>query len=49
MLGMLPATVIYVNAGSQVISVEGTSDLLSWRIRFCRKLDFYLPVLAGLS
>jgi uncharacterized membrane protein YdjX (TVP38/TMEM64 family) len=32
MLGMLPATVIYVNAGSQLVSVESTSDLLSWRI-----------------
>jgi uncharacterized membrane protein YdjX (TVP38/TMEM64 family) len=32
MLGMLPATVLYVNAGSQVVSVESTSDLLSWRI-----------------
>jgi uncharacterized membrane protein YdjX (TVP38/TMEM64 family) len=32
MLGMLPATIIYVNAGSQVASIESASDLVSWRI-----------------
>ncbi|MBL0407907.1 TVP38/TMEM64 family protein [Microvirga aerilata] len=32
MLGMLPATIIYVNAGSQFASIERASDLLNWRI-----------------
>ena len=32
MLGMLPATIIYVNAGTQFASIESAGDLLSWRI-----------------
>jgi uncharacterized membrane protein YdjX (TVP38/TMEM64 family) len=32
MLGMLPATIIYVNAGSQFASIENARDLLNWRI-----------------
>ncbi|WP_051329514.1 FAD-dependent oxidoreductase [Geminicoccus roseus] len=31
-LGMLPATLVYVNAGSQLMSVERASDLLSARL-----------------
>ncbi len=30
--GMLPGTIIYVNAGTQLAKIETTSDLLSWNI-----------------
>jgi uncharacterized membrane protein YdjX (TVP38/TMEM64 family) len=49
MLGMLPATVIYVNAGSQVVSVESTSDLLSWRILLAFAALAALPFVAKAS
>jgi uncharacterized membrane protein YdjX (TVP38/TMEM64 family) len=43
---MLPATVIYVNAGSQLVSVENTSDLLSWRILLAFAALAALPFVA---
>jgi uncharacterized membrane protein YdjX (TVP38/TMEM64 family) len=46
MLGMLPATIIYVNAGSQVVSIESTSDLLSWRILLAFAALAALPFVA---
>lgn len=46
MLGMLPATVIYVNAGSGLVSVESTSDLLSWRILLAFAALAALPFVA---
>lgn len=32
LLGMLPATIVYVNAGSQLVSVDHPGDILSWRV-----------------
>jgi uncharacterized membrane protein YdjX (TVP38/TMEM64 family) len=46
MLGMLPATVLYVNAGSQVVSVGSTGDLLSWRILLAFAALAALPFVA---
>ena len=31
-LGMLPTTILYVNAGSQLVSIQSVGDLLSWRL-----------------
>lgn len=31
-LGMLPGTIVYVNAGSQLMTVRNAGDLLSWRL-----------------
>jgi uncharacterized membrane protein YdjX (TVP38/TMEM64 family) len=45
-LGMLPATFIYVNAGSQLVSIESTSDLLNWRILLAFAALAALPFVA---
>lgn len=46
MLGMLPATVIYVNAGTQFASIENAKDLLSWRILLALAALAVLPFAA---
>jgi dihydrolipoamide dehydrogenase len=45
-LGMLPATVVYVNAGNQLGKVADTGDILSWQLFVSFALLGVFPLLA---
>jgi uncharacterized membrane protein YdjX (TVP38/TMEM64 family) len=45
-LGMLPATVVYVNAGMQLASLRSASDVVSWRVGVALLALAALPLLA---
>lgn len=45
-LGMLPATIIYVNAGTQLSRLRSVNDVLSWNIAVALTLLGILPLIA---